>query len=97
MQRVNLGKPYEEYIKRMVKGGYYASASEVLRDAVSAKMNQPSVNEPKKSLAELVEEGLDDVKAGRVVPYTKEILKGAYKKAIENSKKGKPVSAHIRP
>ena len=38
-------------------------------------MNQPSVNEPKKSLAELVEEGLDDVKAGRVVPYAKEILK----------------------
>ena len=31
MQRVNLGKPYEEYIKRMVKGGYFASASEVLR------------------------------------------------------------------
>jgi antitoxin ParD1/3/4 len=40
MQRVNLGKPYEEFIQKLVESGYYASASEVLRDALRLKMEQ---------------------------------------------------------
>jgi putative addiction module CopG family antidote len=40
MQRVNLGKPYEDFIQKLVASGYYASASEVLRDALRTKMEQ---------------------------------------------------------
>jgi putative addiction module CopG family antidote len=40
MQRVNLGKPYEEFIKKLLDSGYYASASEVLRDALRTKIEQ---------------------------------------------------------
>lgn len=75
MQRVNLGKPYEEYIKKLVKEGYYASASEVLRDALREKMKQPLIKEERKTLQELVHEGIEDVKAGRVRPYNKKLLK----------------------
>jgi putative addiction module CopG family antidote len=68
MQRVNLGKPYEEYIHKMVDSGYYASASEVIRDALRSKMEINSI-EKVKTLAELVQEGLNDVVEGKLTPY----------------------------
>ncbi len=98
MQRVNLGKPYEDYIKRMVKGGYYASASEVLRDALREKMKQEQpIPAPKKTLQQLVQEGLDSVEAGRTVPYTKGLLKKALEQAKINAKAGKKIPSHILP
>ncbi len=97
MQRVNLGKPYEEYIKKLVKEGYNASASEVLRDALREKMKQPLIKEERKTLQELVHEGIEDVKAGRVRPYNKKLLKEAFKNVKENAKHGKPITAHVRP
>ncbi len=97
MQRVNLGKPYEEYIQKLVKEGYYASASEVLRDALREKMKQPPIAERRKSLQELVNEGIDDVETGRVVPYSKQLLKESLRKAKINAKAKKPIPSYIRP
>ena len=94
MQRVNLGKPYEEYIKKMVASGYFASASEVIRDALRDKME----GKPRpKTLKELVKEGEDDVKAGRVVEYNEDFLDMIKTGAEEKIRKGLPVSDHIKP
>ena len=75
MQRVNLGKPYEKIIyKKDGKGGYYASASEVLRDTLREKMKTRTTNPcTQKTLQQLVQEGLDSVRSRkRTVPYTKD-------------------------
>ncbi|MCP9767168.1 type II toxin-antitoxin system ParD family antitoxin [Lacihabitans sp. LS3-19] len=96
MQRVNLGKPYEEFIQQLVSSGYYASASEVLRDALRSKMEE---NEKWKSfkLKQLVQAGLDDVAAGRVVPFDEKLMNKAFENAIQNSKNAKIIPDHLKP
>ncbi len=96
MQRVNFGKPYEDFIQKLVASGYYASASEVLRDALRTKMEQ---NDKWKiaRLQQLVQEGLDDVEAGRVIPYTEDLMKKAFEKAKQNVIDGMSIPDHVKP
>lgn len=82
MQRINLGKPYEEFILRLVQAGHYSSASEVLKDALRLKMEHSKLWQGQR-LQQLVQEGLDDVEAGRVVPYSKDLLNRAFEQAKE--------------
>ena len=96
MQRVNLGKPYEEFIQKLVESGYYASASEVLRDALRLKMEH-SEKWQKTRLLQLVQEGLDDVAAGRVIPFSEEMLQQAFERAKQNVIDEKPIPDHINP
>ena len=96
MQRVNLGKPYEEFIKKLVDSGYYASASEVLRDALRLKMEQ-SESWQNTRLMQLVQEGLDDVEAGRVVPFNQDLINQAFQNAKKNALDGVPIPDHIKP
>jgi len=96
MQRVNLGKPYEEYIKRLVESGYYASASEVLRDALRTKMEQ-NESWKKERFLQLVQEGLDDVEAGRVYQFNEELMEKAFENAKINSTLGKEIPEYLKP
>jgi putative addiction module CopG family antidote len=96
MQRVNLGKPYEEFIKKLVEAGYYASASEVLRDALRTKMEQ-SEKWQKKRLLQLVQKGLDDVEAGGEKPFNEELMKQAFEQAQKNILEGKEIPDYLRP
>lgn len=96
MQRVNLGKPYEEFIQKLVASGYYASASEVIRDALRTKMESHEQWQAAR-LEQLIQEGLDDVAAGRVKPYSKELMKEIFEKASQNVKLNKPIPDHIKP
>jgi putative addiction module CopG family antidote len=94
MQRVNLGKPYEEYIHKMVDSGYYASASEVIRDALRSKMEINSI-EKVKTLAELVHEGLIDVVEGKLTPYNENFWGKVDTQAKLSSKN--TILEHIKP
>lgn len=62
---VNLGVQLEAIVDKLVKGGRYGSRSEVLREGVRL------VQEREAKLARFdaeIQKGLDDVKAGRVIP-----------------------------
>jgi antitoxin ParD1/3/4 len=96
MQRVNLGKPYEEYIKRLVESGYYASASEVLRDALRLKMEQNELWKWER-FNQLIQEGLDDVEAGRVYEFNHELMQKAFENAKRNVKEGKKIPDYLQP
>ncbi len=96
MQRVNLGKPYEEYIKRLVESGYYASASEVLRDALRLKMEQNELWKWER-LNQLIQEGLDDVEAGRVYEFNQELMQKAFENAKRNVNEGKKIPDYLQP
>jgi antitoxin ParD1/3/4 len=96
MQRVNLGKPYEEFIQLLVASGYYASASEVLRDALRHKMEDTEKWKAIR-LQQLVQEGLDDIEAGRTVPFDENLMNLAFERARQNALEGKPIPDHIRP
>jgi len=96
VQRVNLGKPYEEFIKKLVESGYYASASEVLRDALRTKMEE-SEKWQKERLLQLVQEGLDDIEAGRVHKFDESFWDKVNNKVKENIKNNIAIPNHVRP
>jgi antitoxin ParD1/3/4 len=96
MQRVNLGKPYEEFIQSLVASGYYASASEVLRDALRLKMERSEQWQVTR-VQQLVQEGLDSIKAGRVVEMDENFWDKVNQKVEENIVLNKPIPDHVRP
>jgi antitoxin ParD1/3/4 len=96
MQRVNLGKPYEAFIQKLVDSGYYASASEVIRDALRTKMESHEQWKAAR-LQQLIQEGLDDVAAGRVREYNDDFWIEINNKVSENIKNNKPIPDHVRP
>jgi antitoxin ParD1/3/4 len=62
-QRINLGKPYEDYINTLVESGYYASATEVIRDALRLKMNNKDEHR-KAVIYKMVEQAQESIKEG---------------------------------
>lgn len=97
MQRIKLGKPYDDYIAQQIESGYFASATEVLRDALRPKMGIGNTVTPKKTLLELVKEGEESIKAGRTVPYDEHFWENIRKKGEEKLKSGEPIPYHILP
>lgn len=97
MQRIKLGKPYDDYIAQQIESGYFASATEVLRDALRSKMKFEATIAPKKSLLELVKEGEESINAGRVTPYSPTLMNELFEQAKQNSILGKPIPDHIKP
>ncbi|MFM2393118.1 MAG: Bacterial antitoxin of ParD toxin-antitoxin type system [Bacteroidota bacterium] len=63
-QRINLGKPYEDYINALVESGYYASATEVIRDALRLKMNSNEDERRKAVIYKMVEQARESIKEG---------------------------------
>jgi antitoxin ParD1/3/4 len=96
MQRVNLGKPYEEFIQKLVESGYYASASEVLRDALRLKMEK-SEQWKAARFQQLLKEGMDDIEAGRTIPMDENFWIKINEKVKENISLNKPIPDHVRP
>jgi hypothetical protein len=45
----------------------------------------------------LVQEGLDDLEAGRVVPFTEDLMKKAFEKAKQNVIDGISIPDHVKP
>jgi putative addiction module CopG family antidote len=95
MQRISLGKPYEAYIDKMINAGYYASATEVIRDALRLKMKEEA--EARTGLQQLVDVGLADIAAGRVVKHHDGLLDEIYEKAKIDAKNNKSIPNYITP
>lgn len=74
---INFPPMDEKHIKEMVKKGYYSNATEVVRDAVRRQREQYS---PPSRFEAAIKRGLEDVEAGRVVPYDKNFWKRTEKK-----------------
>ncbi len=62
-QRINLGKPYEDYINTMVESGFYASATEVIRDALRLKMSNTEERR-KATIYKMVEQARQSIRDG---------------------------------
>ncbi len=60
-----LGKPLEDYLKKLVKSGRYRSRSEVLREGVRLVQERET---KLAALDALLSEALADVEAGRTKP-----------------------------
>lgn len=96
MQRINLGKPYEDFIESLIKAGYYSTATEVIRDALRDKMKTSELA-GRARLAELIQQGVDDIKAGRVVNYDEHFWENIRKDVQQKIKDKTPIPDYIRP
>ena len=77
----------EKYIKDSVKNGYFKSEAEAVRYAVRTVREQ---NDNKRiRLMEALRLGEEDIAAGRVTPYTPELMDQLYQEALQGVRTGK--------
>ena len=96
MKRINLGKPYDDFIERMINSGYYSTATEVIRDALRDKMDRVNKDDIA-HLHALIKEGLDDIEAGRVIEYDEHFWDKIMERAKTKRENNEPIPEHIRP
>lgn len=93
-QRINLGKPYEDYINTLVESGFYASATEVIRDALRLKMSNTEERR-KATIYNMVEQARQSIAEGRFYEDSPSLRNGLIKEAKANAKKGKAIPKYI--
>jgi len=96
MQRIQLGAPYEEFIKKMISSGYYNTSTEVIRDALRGKMPEMEENRIEQIRA-LVAEGQKSLNKGDVIEVGDNSFNEALKRAKENLADGKEIPNHLLP
>lgn len=84
--QVELSSVDASYISELVKNGYFQNEEEAVaavirhdRQQYEAKINR---------LNNALQKGIDDVKAGRVTPYTSELLNELFEEALAEEERG---------
>ena len=91
---VNLSKEMEAFIKRKVATGFYANATEVIRDAIRRMYADEAQMERFKAA---VAEGEADADVGRVLPYTSDLMVSLMEEAAASANNGEPIDPHVAP
>ena len=91
---VNLSGEMEAYIKGKVASGFYGNATEVIRDAVR-RMQEAEAHRERFRAAVAV--GETDVDAGRVTPYTPELMEEIFQEALANIGSDEPIDPDVLP
>ena len=95
MPRINLGEPYEIYIKNQIKTGLFSSATEVIKDALRNRMEREQNYRIEKVHA-LLAKGEADIQLGKTVPYTHSLMHEISEIGRKNSIEKRPVKDEIK-
>jgi putative addiction module CopG family antidote len=82
MSHINLGKPYDKFIKMMIDTGYYESEEEVLRDALREKMQNDLFKGVNKK-AHSRSRPMDKDKKEKTIEFISDLLVNMKKKSDE--------------
>jgi antitoxin ParD1/3/4 len=93
-QRINLGKPYEDYINTLVESGYYASATEVIRDALRLKMNNKDEHR-KAVIYKMVEQAQESISEGNSYTVDENYWSEFENRHLEKAKKSIKVKSNV--
>lgn len=96
MRRIQLGKPYENFLDKMIESGYYSTATEVIRDALRDKMAKLENNRIAK-IHDLLAEGQADIDAGKVQEVNEQYFADVLQRGLTAAKNGDSVPNHLRP
>ena len=70
---ISLTERLETWVRQKVESGLYNNASEVVREALRARMlDEQSVAANRAALREAIKAGLDDIDAGRTEPWDRD-------------------------
>jgi antitoxin ParD1/3/4 len=78
MMKIAFAEQDALFIQNQVKQGFYSNATELVRDAVRRLREQQS---PTDRLLAALDVGMQDIEAGRVVPYTPTFMKESIERA----------------
>lgn len=92
---IELANVDEKYIKDCVKNGYYRSEAEAVRDAVRRMREQEEIKRVR--LLDAVRLGMEDIEAGRMVPYTPELLNQIEQEARKHAAEGRKPNPDVAP
>lgn len=73
MARIDLAKPYEDYLRSQVEKGLFSSITAAAENAISKQMDIAESNRIL-HIQSLIEKGENDVLLGRVSDYTSESM-----------------------
>lgn len=74
MPNIDLGDPYESYVKGLIGSGLYSTYAEVVKDALRMHMNSETPSKKMALIHSAIAEGEADIKAGRTRVYSPDIL-----------------------
>lgn len=95
MPRINLGKPYEIYIKNQIQTGLFSSATEVIKDALRNRMEKDQ-NYRIERVHALLARGEADIQMGKTVAYTNSLMSEITELGRKNSIDKKTVKDEIK-
>jgi putative addiction module CopG family antidote len=74
MPNIDLGDPYESYVKGLIGTGLYSTYAEVVKDALRLHMNNETPSKQMALIHGAILEGEADIQAGRVKAYEPKFL-----------------------
>ena len=74
MPNIDLGDPYESYVKGLIGTGLYSTYAEVVKDALRMHMNSETPSKQMAIIHSAIAEGEADIKAGRSRAYSPKML-----------------------
>lgn len=96
MQRIKLGKPYDDFIQSQIDAGYFGTATEVIRDSLRDKMAQAEDNRIAHIKA-LVDQGIQSAKTKPLIEVTDTSLDQILDKARILAKTNYKVPTYLKP
>ncbi len=96
MQRIKLGKPYDDFIQSQIDTGYFGTATEVIRDSLRAKMAE-SENNRIVHIRALINEGELSLKEKGPIEFKPDTFKKILDKAKKMAKAKYKVPDHLKP
>ena len=74
MPNIDLGDPYESYVKGLIGSGLYSTQAEVVKDALRLHMNNETPSKQMAFIHSAILEGEADIQAGRTKKYSPKML-----------------------
>jgi len=95
MARIDLAKPYEEFLRSQVKSGLFSSITAAAENAIAKQMER---NEEMrvKNIHALIAKGEEDIQAGRTYNFSPELLREISEKGKQEAISGKPIKYGVR-
>ncbi len=87
--RIELSPADAGYISQLVKNGYFANEEEAVTATIANAREQYEAKVERLNAA--LQKGIDDIEAGRTVPYTPELLDELFAEAIAEEERGEPL------
>lgn len=91
---LNLSPEMEAYVKGKVASGFYGNATEVIRDAIRRMQEEEKRSE---RLRAAIAKGQADIDAGRIIPYTPELMEEIFQEALAKLGSDEPFDPDVIP